>query len=174
MRAAVILSIVLSACGPSLPAPQSPSPPAAQAGPEWDSMRGLLGSWEGTDPAHGSTGQFSLTPILGGKVLERRNVNESPQGRHEDLMLIFHIPTGIRAAYFDNEGHIIQYAVTAANNHIELLSDEMAGAPRFKLTYDLAGNDLTIDFAIAPPGSTEFKHYTGGVVHRAAQPINAR
>jgi hypothetical protein len=137
------------------------------AGPEWDPVRGLLGTWEGADPARKTSGRFTLGPELGGHVLVRHNTDDTPQGRHEDLMIVFRTPAGLRASYFDNEGHTINYAITAAGPHIELVSDEVAGMPRFKLTYDVKGPDeLAIDFAIAMPGTTELKHYTGGTVHR--------
>lgn len=159
---------VLVAC---TPAPQRPQPappaPAAALDPALDPMRPLVGTWEGSDPARRSSGQFSLVPDVGGKVLLRRNVNVSPEGKHEDLMIVFPSPAGLRAVYFDNEGHTIQYAVTASADRIEMLSDETPGAPRFKLTYDRHGTDeLVIDFAIAMSGTTELKRYTGGTVHR--------
>ena len=98
-------------------------------------------------------------------MLVRHSTNDSPRGHHEDLMVIH--PGGARATYWDNEGHVIAYAVTASPSRIELLSDEVAGAPRFKLTYDVKGPDeLAIDFAIAPPGSSEFQHFAGGTVRR--------
>jgi hypothetical protein len=110
----------------------------------------------------------SLEPDLGGKVLIRRNRNDSPQGHHDDLMIVFAAPAGVRASYFDSEGHVIQYAVTATADRIELVSDEAAGQPRLRLRYDRHGADeLAVEFAIAMPGAADFKHYTGGVVHRA-------
>jgi hypothetical protein len=49
------------------------------------------------------------------------------------------------------------------------LSDEADGRPRFRLRYEVHGPDeLAIDFAIAPPGASDFQHYTGGVVHRVS------
>jgi hypothetical protein len=66
------------------------------------------------------------------------------------------------------EGHAIQYAITATADRIELVSDEAPGQPRFRLRYDRHGADeLAVEFAIAMPGAPEFRHYTGGVVHRA-------
>jgi hypothetical protein len=150
---------------PAAAAPTAAAPPAA--GPDWEPMRGLLGTWQGNDPARHTTGRFTLAPDLGGKILVRRNVDDTPQGRHEDLMIVFRTPGGLRASYYDNEGHVISYAITATADRVELISDDVAGAPRFKLSYDIHGADeLAIDFAIAMPGSTEFKHYTGGTVHR--------
>jgi hypothetical protein len=130
-------------------------------------LRGLVGTWQGTDPDRHATGRFTLEPELGGKVLVRHSRNASPQGRHDDLMIMFATPGGLRASYFDNEGHVIQYAIMPAADHIELVSDEVANQPRFRLRYERHGPDeLAIDFAIAMPGATDFQHYTGGVVHR--------
>jgi hypothetical protein len=160
----VIWIALLVACGHAAPQPTSPTP---SAGPEWDPVRGLLGTWEGTDPARGTSGRFTLAPDLGGHVLVRHNTDVTPQGRHEDLMIVFKAPSGLRATYFDNEGHVINYAIATSGPHIELASDEIPGAPRFKLVYDIKNPDeIAIDFSIAMPGATEFKHYTGGTVHR--------
>jgi hypothetical protein len=159
------------ACGHAnpLPTPSTSVPPASPsiAGPEWDPLRGLIGTWEGVDHERGTSGRFSLVPDLGGHVLVRRNSDDTPRGRHEDLMIMYQAPTGFRASYFDNEGHVINYSITTSGPHVELSSDEVAGGPRFKLVYDVKGSDeLAIDFSIAMPGADEFKHYTGGTVHR--------
>ena len=74
-----------------------------------------------------------------------------------------------RAFYVDNEEHVIHYSVTATSQPMGavFLSDETPGAPRFRLTYQL-GQDglLTTIFAIAMPGSTEFKTYVEGTARR--------
>lgn len=130
-------------------------------------LQKLTGSWQGTDPDHHSSGVFTLTPDLGGKTLLRRGSNDSPQGHHEDVMIIYSSPTGLRASYWDNEGHKIDYAITSTGDHVEMLSDDVANQPRFKLVYDVRGADeLAIDFSIKPPGAPQFQHYTGGTVHR--------
>jgi hypothetical protein len=160
----LVLLLAIAACAAHAAPSAPPSAPVA-AGPEWDSLRPLLGTWEGSDPAKHETGRFTLAPDLGGKILLRRNTNDSPQGHHEDLMVIE--SGGKRASYWDNEGHVIHYAITADATHIELVSDEVTGAPRFRLTYVVKGPDeLAIDFAIQMPGASEFQHYTGGTVHR--------
>ena len=159
--------LALMACSHVAPATTPIAPPAPiTAGPEWDPVRGLLGSWEGSDPDSKNVGKFTLEPALGGKVLVRHNTNDGPQGHHEDLMIVFRTPAGLRASYFDNEGHVIAYAVTATANHVELLSDEVASMPRFKLDYDIkSADELAIEFSIAMPGQ-ELKHFAGGTVHR--------
>lgn len=169
---------VLAACACAEPprpaAPPQPAPNAVPAAatidPALEPLKPLVGAWEGGDPNAKSSGRFTLAPELLGKVLVRRSTNDSPKGHHEDLMIVSPTPAGLRASYWDNEGHVIHYAVTVSGSHVEMLSDEVPNAPRFKLTYDVRGNDeLAIDFAIAMPGSSEMKHYTGGSVHRVAR-----
>jgi hypothetical protein len=146
-----------------------PHPAAAPLDHALSSLAPLVGTWQGSDPDRHSTGEFTFAPELGGRVLVRRSVNTSPEGRHEDLMVVFATPAGLRASYFDNEGHAIQYAVAVTAQRVALTSDELAGQPRFALTYDLHGGDeLAVDFAIAMPGA-ELRHYTGATVHRVSK-----
>jgi len=167
MRLACLL---LVACGPAVqPATSTvPSPhPVTAIDPALEPLRGLLGTWEGSDPDHHTTGGFTLEPELAGKVLVRRSHNDSAQAKHQDLTIMFAGPAGLRASYFDNEGHAFQYSIAVTPGHIEMVSDEVPNQPRFKLRYDPHGGDeLAIDFAIAMPGTAEFKHYVGGVLHR--------
>lgn len=165
--------LAVAGCAASAPAPASPPAPApvvVHADPTFDPLRGLIGTWQGTDPEHHTTGGFTFMPELGGKVLVRRSTNDGPKVHHEDLLVVFATPAGLRASYWDNEGHVIDYAVTASGDHIEWLSDDLANQPRFKLTNDLHGADeLAIDFAVKMPGAADFQHYVGGVVHRVAR-----
>lgn len=173
--------VVLAACSPAASPPPAtpPSPPAASAAAPpaqpaaldaaLEPLQVFVGTWQGADPDRHSTGQYTLTPELGGKALVRRSHNDSPQGRHEDLTVMFPGPGGLRASYRDSEGHVIQYAVTASADRIEFLSDEAPGQPRFRLRYDLHPPDeIAIDFAAAMPGAADFRHYTGGIVHRVS------
>ena len=103
-------------------------------------------------------GGFSLRPELGGKVLVRRNLS----GAHEDLMVID--PDG--ADYWDNEGHVIHYTVTADGKSAVFLSKEDAPGPRYRLTYVSTGADtVSIKFEIAPPGKP-FQLYLEGKARR--------
>jgi hypothetical protein len=164
--------IFVASCAAQAPAPASPPPPAAasaptQLDPAFAPLQKLVGTWQGNDPDHHTTGGFTLEPELGGKVLVRRSTNEGSAGRHADLMIVFATPAGLRASYWDNEGHVIDYAVNATGDRVELLSDDVPDRPRFKLTNELHGADeLAIDFAVKMPGAPDFQHYVGGTVHR--------
>src|SRR5262245_13503587 len=87
----------------------------------WEDFRFLIGSWVSDGDPKDGTGQFTLEPDLGGKVLVRRNVANlpaaqgRPAGKHEDLMIVYLQPMGKqhRASYFDSEGHVIQYAISS-------------------------------------------------------------
>lgn len=176
MTARIAVSLVLVACTHATPPPVCPTPkpeaPTPTADAAFAPLAPLLGTWTGSDPDKHSTGTFTLRPDVGGKALVRRSTNDSPQGHHEDLMIIAATPAGLRAHYVDNEGHVIDYAITATADAIELLSDEHAGMPRFKLRYEpkpAAANGhatMNVDFLIAMPGQTEFQHYVGGLVER--------
>jgi hypothetical protein len=152
----------------------------------WAAFRFLMGEWVGDgEPGKGSGG-FSLREDLQGKVLVRRNHADLPaQGarpaiRHDDLMVIYPSDNGkaIRAAYFDSEGHFIQYTVTASDQGRKLtfVSEAAPATPRFRMTYAQRQDDR-VDFslAIAPPGKPDdFKTYIEARVRRrgATRPAN--
>jgi hypothetical protein len=143
----------------------------------WSSFQFLLGDWKGGasgKPGEGS-GEFSLKPELGGKVLVRRNHDEYPAGSgqtniamHDDLMIIYPAadPGSFRAEYFDSEGHVIHYVATPSPGKIVMVSNNPPTQPRFRLTYTKKpDNSLGIDFEIAPPGQ-DFHSYLSGTVTR--------
>jgi hypothetical protein len=153
-----------------------------QAAPEvdtWAACKFLLGEWVGEGegkPGQGS-GQFSLALDLDGKVMVRRNHSEypasggRPAAKHDDLMVIYKAPGGqVKASYWDNEGHVIQYAVSASPDGriLTMVSDPVRGAPRFRLTYTGGKEDTVgIKFEMSPPGQADaFKTYLEGNCRR--------
>lgn len=150
------------------------------AGPDWGSARFLIGHWTGGgsgQPGSGS-GAFSFTPDLQGKVLTRRNFAEypasggRPASRHDDLMVIYHGEgtEGLRAIYFDNEGHVIRYSVNASATGVVFVSDGKPSQERYRLTYTPTGNDtLKLQFEVAAPGK-DFVRYLEATARRDGNP----
>jgi hypothetical protein len=129
----------------------------------WEAWQPLLGEWAGEgagDPGQG-VGRVSFSLELEGNILVRRNhldfpdSPERPAFAHDDLLVTYREADGsLRADYFDNEDHVIHYAVTvAADGTILHLSQVQPGAPRFRMMYNAAGTGAaTIRFEIALPG----------------------
>jgi len=155
---------------------------AAPASP-LDTLRFLVGTWQGEGggrPGQGS-GSASFTFDLDGRVLLRHNRSEYPATGdkpaviHDDLMVIYPVPgtRKLEAMYFDNEGHVIEYAVAASpdGRRVVLSSEPEPSSPTFRLTYAVVdGNTVDVTFEIAPPGHPDaFKPYVSGRMHRAAR-----
>jgi hypothetical protein len=147
----------------------------------WNAMNSLAGEWVGEgggQPGQASRGGFSFAPDLQGVILVRKNFAEYPasQGRpafrHDDLTIVYRAARGgaPRATYYDNEGHVIEYAVSVSldGSRIEWLSAPQSGQPRFRLTYILTSPDtLKLRFEIAPPDRPErFSLYVEASAHR--------
>jgi hypothetical protein len=145
------------------------APMQAQQPPQkvnWDAFQFLMGEWvgEGTGAPGEGTGGFTFSFDLQNTVLVRKNyanypaTKERPAFAHNDLMVVYQEVGKIRAIYFDNEQHVINYSVTPSSdsNSVVFLSDPMPSAPRFRLTNTKAGTDkITITFEMAPPGKPE-------------------
>lgn len=144
---------------------------------DWSGLEFLVGHWVGegatADQASG-VGAFSFTSDLQGKVMLRRNfaeypkTNVKPAYRHDDLMIIYHdgATHDLRAIYFDNEEHIIHYAIKCSTNSAVFLSESPQDAARFRLTYTRTAADrLNLKFEIAPPGK-DFATYIEASANR--------
>jgi len=162
LLASSILLLALAAAAHAADTPAAKAPSVAG----WAPLELLLGEWDGFGPDGAPSGRFSVEPQAGGHALLRRITADVHGGHHEDVMLIYRAPgQGYRAVYVDNEDHVIQYAVTTSDNpqSVVFLSDEVAGAPRFRLTYRMKPDGtLAIVFDIAPPGVKDFKTYLEG------------
>jgi hypothetical protein len=142
--------------------------------PDWSAFKPLLAEWVADPGADGATGGFTLTPDLGGRVLVRKNVADYPKTkdrpafRHEDLLVIFKEGPQLRATYWDNEGHRIEYAVAAEGPQFTFTSEPQKGAPQFRLTYVVGEKGaLSIAFDIAAPDSNgAFKPYIKATAHK--------
>ena len=156
----------------SLPAlAQQAAPPA-----DWKEFAPLVGEWiaDQSGPTDTTRGGFVVESALAGRVLVRKNwaeyaqTKDRPASRHDDLMVVFKDGTGTRADYYDNEGHVIRYAVSVPTaGTFVFLSDAKEGQPRFRLTQaiDTAGA-MSIKFEIAPPNANDFKPYITASAHK--------
>ncbi len=131
---------------------------------DWSDWKFLLGEWEGAnagDPGAG-TGTFSFSFDLDENILVRKSHTVFPPTKeregyaHDDLIIIYTEYTGEkRAIYFDNEQHVIHYAVhvSADQQDITLESDPVPGMPQFRFTYIKTGEDtVNARFEMTPPG----------------------
>jgi len=119
----------------------------------------------GGQPGQGSGG-FSFLPDLQDHILVRKNHAAYPATKdraaftHDDLMVVYKDSENAppRAIYFDSEGHVIRYLVTASPDHktIEFMSEALPSSPRYRLTYRMTGADaLTLKFEVAPPAKPD-------------------
>ena len=150
------------------------------ASPDWNRFRFLIGEWVGEgsgQPGEGSGG-FTFSTDLQGRILVRKNfadypaTKDRPAFRHDDLMVTWHGgDTTASADYFDSEGHVIRYRVTANPDSGSWMwqSEPSAGSPGYRLTYTrIDDSRLKISFDIAPPGKP-FVPYIKATAHRKSQ-----
>jgi hypothetical protein len=146
---------------------QQPPAPKADA---LAMLQALVGDWvgEGSGQPGEATGGCTFRMDLGGKIFVRTNwaeypaTKERPAFRHDDLLVGSATAQGAKAVYWDNEGHRIDYLVSAPEPGVVVfLSEASSGAPRFRMTYRVITKDaLTLNFEVAPPGQPEaFKSY---------------
>jgi hypothetical protein len=136
---------------------------AASLPPALAPLEFLLGDWDGGGggtPGQ-SLGGTSFASGLQDRVLIRTNfavtaaTATAPASRHDDLMIVYADERGaIRADYYDNEGHVIRYTVSAPRpGHAVFTSDATSAGPQYRLTYDAdPSGTVSGTFAIAPPG----------------------
>ena len=158
MKKKVLSIVLLLLCQLAVPAEQT------DASLNWDFLKFLLGKWVGEGTAEtGQTGAgyCSFEPALQSTVLVRKNHSEYPATKdrpaivHDDLMIIYpdRARHQLRAFYTDNEGNVIHYTVTgSADGRVAVfLGDVEAGAQRYRLTYTLSLEHMTVTFEMAPP-----------------------
>ena len=131
---------------------------------DWAPLESLLGDWIGEgggQPGQGA-GEFSFHPDLQNRILVRKSyavyppTKDRPASQHNDLTVVYKesASSPLRAIYFDNEGHVINYSIKISPDRktIEFVSDVLPSSPRFRLTYVKTGSDtLILRFEIAPP-----------------------
>ena len=138
----------------------------------WKPLQFLIGTWEaktqgGAAKAEGS-GTYTFQLELHNHILARHSSSEACKGpadfncEHGDLLYVYREAAGqaYKAIYFDNEGHVIRYEVTAPSASTAMfLSDPSSPGPQFRLVYSLDGSIMSGKFQMRMPGKTEFKSY---------------
>ena len=144
----------------------------AQQDTTWQKWNWLVGDWvgEGSGAPSDGGGWFSLKPDLDGKVLTRKNHSEYPATKdkpkivHDDLMIVYLDYAGQpgKAVYFDNEGHVIDYAISYLEKSIIFTSGKVQNMPVFRLSYtSLDKETIEVKFEMSRDGET-FLTYTEG------------
>jgi hypothetical protein len=150
---------------------------AAQAPPkpDWSSWNWIIGTWDGqaTGKPGAGSGSFSLLYSLDHAILVRKSLSayKAPQTalktHHEDFMVVYEENNKWRADYWDSERHVIHYAITMGEGTATFISDKTSNAPTYRLVYKrMDKGALSIEFAIASPGSQDFKTYVSGICKR--------
>ncbi len=145
---------------------QAPSAPATDV---FASLHFLDGTWDAKAAgANGisSLGTYTFASELAGHVYARHGKAANCSGpksfdcEHTDLLYIFPEGAGLKAIYFDNEGHTIHYEVTTPTpTSVVFLSEAGSPGPRFRLVYELKEGVMAGKFQMQPPGQTEWHSY---------------
>ena len=139
---------------------------------EWKPLQFLIGTWDaktqgGSAGAAGS-GAYTFRLELRRHILARYSSSAGCKGpadfdcEHGDLLYIYPQGPGmpLKAIYFDNEGHVINYDVTTPEaNTAVFLSPASQPGPQFRLMYELKGRTMQGRFQLRMPGQAEFKSY---------------
>ncbi len=146
----------------------------------WDRFEFLIGSWSSpvsAQPGEGVSGSTNFSFDLDKNVMIRTSRAEfapeagAEQGLvHQDLLVVYRQPTEsqFRAIYFDNEGHVIHYAVSfpAKQPAVVFTSEATDTSPPAQLVYELLPDgSLSIEFFVAPPGG-KLESHVKGIVRR--------
>jgi hypothetical protein len=171
---------LLTACAVSAQTSTQPPAPASAQTPakspakadSWAGIRFLLGSWEAKTTGGVAQAQvsasYSFRLELRDHVLARHSRSGSCSApddfdcQHSDLLYVYPAGTGaaLEAIYFDNEGHIIHYAVsTPKPGTVVFLSDPAQPGPQYRLSYTFLAGVMSGQFEMKMPSQTEFTSY---------------
>ncbi len=145
---------------------QAPAPPADA----WQTLNFLQGTWQaktGEGSAAKVTGTYTFARELKGHILARHSTVAGCTGpetfdcEHGDLLYIFQDMPGqpLKAIYFDNEGHVIHYALSTPDATTAVFLSEATAGPRFQLIYHLEHAVMSGKFQVQLPGQNTWKSY---------------
>lgn len=138
----------------------------------WHPLRFLIGTWQSKTQGGSAdatvAGTYTFRLDLGDHVLARHTASTECKGpadfdcEHGDLLYVYSDSSGntLKAIYFDNEGHVIHYAVSSSMpDSVVFLSDPSIPGPQFRLTYEFKDRVLYGKFQVRVPGENDFKSY---------------
>lgn len=138
----------------------------------WRPLRFLLGTWEGRTQGGAAqasaSGAYTFQLDLRNHVLARHTAGDTCKGpadfncEHSDLLYVYRPGPGqlLKAIYFDNEGHVINYDVTTPEpNTAVFMSPATGPGPQFRLMYKLDGRVMKGAFQMRMPGQNDFRSY---------------
>ncbi len=129
----------------------------------------LEGTWDAQAQGSGAAavGTYSFSRELGSHILARHSTTpgtcKGPSTfdcEHGDLLYIYADAPGapLSAIYFDNEGHVIHYAVTTPTpTEAVFLSTEPG--PQFQLVYERKTTMMSGKFQMRMPGESAWRSY---------------
>jgi len=145
--------------------------PAEPAEP-WKGLSFLEGTWEAHTQSGSANAQvygtYTFKLELKRHVLARHSDPSGCKGpkdfdcEHSDLLYVYQEAEGqpLKAIYFDNEGHVIHYAVSEPESTTAVfVSEASPSGPQFQLVYQLKDAVMTGKFQVRMPGQTEWKSY---------------
>jgi hypothetical protein len=157
------LVMVLSVAAPCIA--QSSSDP-------WKDLAFLEGTWEAKTAGNGpiaASGTYTFRMELQNHILARHSTSDAGckapadfNCEHGDLLYVYQDAPGepLKAIYFDNEGHVIHYSVSAPDaTTAQFLSDASGHGPQFRLVYQLKGATMSGRFEMDMPGQADWKSY---------------
>jgi hypothetical protein len=144
----------------------------ASTGP-WEGLGFLEGTWDAHAQAGSAKAQVSSTysfkPELKHHVLVRHSDDpaacKGPASfdcEHSDVLYVYQEAENqpLKAIYFDNEGHVIHYAVSTPDSTTAIfISEASRSGPQFQLVYQLKEMVMSGKFQMRMPGQTEWKSY---------------
>ena len=139
----------------------------------WPALGFLEGTWSahalgGSAGAQGSS-TYTFKPELKHHVLVRRSEDyaacKGPASfdcEHSDVLFVYQEgeKQPLKAIYFDNEGHVIHYAVSTPDSTTAIfISEPSSSGPQFRLVYELKDAVMSGKFQMRMPGQAEWKSY---------------
>jgi len=156
---------------PALTPAQTPAKVSAKVDPS-AALRFLLGTWGakttgGVAQAQASAG-YAFRLELRDHLLARHSRTgacSAPDDfdcQHSDLLYIYPAAAGqaFEAIYFDNEGHVLHYAVSIPKPGTAVfLSDAAQPGPQYRLSYTYLDGVMSGQFEMKMPAQTDFTSY---------------